>query len=110
MMTEVLYQKLVRDNIPDLIREEGNTPVVRTLDDQEFEECLREKLREETEEFLENCCLEELSDLLEVLEGFSQLHHWSDWEIQRAKQNKAEDRGAFRERVYLEKVIKGGNT
>ncbi len=104
-MAERVYHKLVRDNIPDIIREQGETPVIRTLDDGEYEACLQTKLREEVEEFLLECNLDELSDILEVLEAFSKLHGWTDGEIQKVRRDKAERRGSFRERVFLEKVI-----
>lgn len=104
-MKERVYNKLVRDNIPDIIREGGETPVIRTLEDGEYRECLGKKLREEVEEFLQESNLDELSDILEVLEALANLEGWTDGEIQRTRRNKAESRGAFRERVFLEKVI-----
>lgn len=104
-MAERVYNKLVRDNIPDIIREQGETPVVRTLGDEEYEACLHKKLREEVEEFLSESTLDELSDILEVLEALAGFHGWTDGEIQKARRDKAEARGAFRERVFLEKVI-----
>ena len=82
-MAERVYNKLVRDNIPDLIRENGETPVIRTLDDGEYAACLAEKLREEVEEFLADSNLDELSDILEVLEALAGLHGWTDGEIQK---------------------------
>lgn len=106
-MAERLYNKLVRDNIPDIIRDKGETPVIRTLDDEEYGACLREKLREEIEEFLQETNLDELSDVLEVLEAMATLQGWTDGEIQKARRDKAEARGAFRERVFLEKVVEG---
>ena len=51
-MKERVYNKLVRDNIPDIIRQQGETPVIRTLEDGEFLRCLEGKLWEEVEEFL----------------------------------------------------------
>ena len=104
-MKERIYNKLVRDNIPDVIREKGNTPVVRALEDGEFLRCLGEKHREETEEFLEDQNLEELGDILEVLEAMAHVHGWTDGEIRHAKEEKAQRRGSFRERVFLEKVV-----
>lgn len=35
-MKEHIYNKLVRDNVPDIIREQGGTPVIRTLGDEEY--------------------------------------------------------------------------
>ncbi len=104
-MAERVYNKLVRDNIPDIIREQGETPVIRTLNDEDYRNALAEKLREEGEVFLAETILFELSDVLAVLEGMSALQGWTDGEIQKACQNKRENRGAFRERIFLEKVI-----
>lgn len=105
-MKEQLYNKLVRDNIPDLIREQGETPVIRTLNDEDYALCLAEKLREEVEEFLAESNLDELSDILEVLEALASLYGWTDAEIQKVRRDKAEARGAFRERIFLEKIIR----
>ena len=57
------------------------------------------------EEFLADSNLDELSDILEVLEALAGLHGWTDGEIQKVRRDKAERRGAFRERVFLEKVL-----
>ena len=61
-MKEHIYNKLVRDNVPDIIREQGGTPVIRTLGDEEYVQCLENKLREEVGEFLEERTLDELGD------------------------------------------------
>ena len=107
-MKERVYNKLVRDNIPDIIRQQGKTPVIRTLEDGVFLRCLEGKLREEMEEFLAEKNLNELGDILEVLEAMAHLQGWTDGEIRRAKEEKAQRNGAFRERVFLEKVLEEG--
>lgn len=104
-MKERVYNKLVRDSIPDIIQEKGETPVFRTLDDREFARCLEEKLREEVEEFLAEKSLGELGDILEVLEELAHSLGWTDREIRQAKDEKAQRNGVFRERLFLEKVI-----
>ena len=104
-MKERVYNKLVRDSIPDIIQEKGETPVFRTLDDGEFARCLEEKLREEVEEFLTEKSLGELGDILEVLEELAHSLGWTDREIRQAKDEKAQRNGVFRERLFLEKVI-----
>ena len=94
-MKEHIYNKLVRDNVPDIIREQGGTPV----------QCLENKLREEVGEFLEERTLDELGDIIEVLEELAHLQGWTDWEIRHARSEKAQRNGIFRERIFLEKVL-----
>jgi predicted house-cleaning noncanonical NTP pyrophosphatase (MazG superfamily) len=64
--------KLVRDNILDIIRAEGLDPIIHVADDQEFAAQLRAKLNEEVDEFLtSDDDLEELADILEVLHALA---------------------------------------
>lgn len=98
-MKEHIYNKLVRDNVPDIIREQGGTPVIRTLGDEEYVQCLENKLREEVGEFLEERTLDELGDIIEVLEELAHLQGWTDWEIRHARSEKAQRNGIFRERA-----------
>lgn len=49
----MMYQKLVRDNIPAIIEKNGETCVTRKLTDKEYETALAEKLQEEVKELLE---------------------------------------------------------
>lgn len=46
----MMYQKLVRDNIPAIIEKNGETCVTRTLSDKEYEDALMNKLQEEVAE------------------------------------------------------------
>ena len=63
---ETIYRKLVRDNIPEIIAAKGQTPVVRTLCNNEYINALNRKLYEEVSEYLDDNCLEELCDIFEV--------------------------------------------
>lgn len=44
---ERIYNKLVRDNIPNIIKEKGETPITRILNDNEYKKELENKLYEE---------------------------------------------------------------
>lgn len=44
---EQIYNKLVRDNIPNIISKNGETPITRVLSDVEYKEELERKLYEE---------------------------------------------------------------
>jgi predicted house-cleaning noncanonical NTP pyrophosphatase (MazG superfamily) len=57
--------KLVRDEIPAVIREHDEEPTVRTVDGDEYSERRIEKLEAEVTEYRESRDVPELADLLE---------------------------------------------
>jgi len=65
-MKEV-YNKLVRDKIPQLIEESGKRVHVRQPDSVALRHYAFKKLREEVEEFIENPCAEEAADVMEIM-------------------------------------------
>jgi predicted house-cleaning noncanonical NTP pyrophosphatase (MazG superfamily) len=94
--------KLVRDRIPEIMREAGVTPIIRTASSEEYFRLLKEKLVEEANEFLESENMEELADVYEVLINI--IKHkglkYDDIEILRTAKNK--ERGSFNKRIVLE--------
>lgn len=50
---EKVYNKLVRDNIPEIIMNDGEYPVIRVLNDEEYKKELERKLLEEYKEVIE---------------------------------------------------------
>ena len=98
------YGKLVRDNIPDIIKTQGKTPVIRILSDEEYLACLKEKLVEEVGEFQADTCLEEFCDILEVLDAIKAHMGFSDVSIQDSKNSKRLKNGGFEKRLFLEEV------
>lgn len=64
------FNKLVRDKIPEIIKNNNETPITRILSDEEYKIELEKKLYEEYQEVLESSGenrLEELADMLEVM-------------------------------------------
>ena len=47
------HQKLVRDLIPQLIEDGGNEAITRILEQEEYIQALKDKLKEEVHEYLE---------------------------------------------------------
>ena len=75
---EIIYNKLVRDKIPNIIKEKGETPVVRVLDEIEYKNELEKKLYEEYKEVIQasgDDRLEELADMLEVIRALAKLEN-----------------------------------
>ena len=97
----MIYNKLVRDKIPEIIEAGGETPVTRILDDEEYKLCLEEKLNEEVAEFHRDQNAEELADILEVLFALNESLGYSRQELMDVYQQKHEKRGGFSQRIYL---------
>lgn len=103
-MKTVEYHKLVRDKIPEIIRNGGNECRTRILAETEYLACLEQKLSEELNEYLQSGQLEELADLLEVMKAVTEAKG-SSWEaLEEIRAKKEEKRGAFREKILLESV------
>ena len=67
-MKKLLYHKLVRDKMPEIIETHAKQYSIRQLDDEELTRYSFKKLREEVQEFIENPCAEEAADILEIFE------------------------------------------
>lgn len=96
------YNKLVRDKVTDIIEMKGERAVFHIASDVEYHEKLREKLREEVEEFLSDESISELADILEVLEAFVEYKEFKPEDVAGEKGKKAEKRGAFTKRIILD--------
>lgn len=95
------YNKLVRDNIPRIIAEQGDIPVTRILNEEAYALCLERKLDEEVGEYHRDKNTEELADILEVVFALAELHGCTREELLAICQNKHDLRGGFRDRVFL---------
>jgi len=104
-MITTKYRKLVRDNIPEVIKKRGKRPIVRVLSDVEYKHFLGKKLLEEVHEYIEDGCVEEFCDILEVLDAIKTSMNFLDADIERVKSEKAIQNGKFEKRLFLEDVI-----
>ena len=103
-----IYNKLVRDNIPEIIKNNGETPIISILDDKRYKEELEKKLYEEYNEVLEASGMdriEELADMLEVIIALAKLENKTLDDVVEIQKQKLKKRGAFDKKIYLEKVI-----
>lgn len=98
------YKKLVRDKIPQIIKSNGEEPITRILDDEEYLKELNIKLTEEVKEYLEDANVEELADIVEVIYGILDVKNITLEEFENIRKSKVEKRGAFKERIFLDYV------
>lgn len=103
-----VYEKLVRDGIPNLIASQGKDFKTRILESKEYITELRKKLKEESEEYFRAVsneeALEELADMLEVIQALAETHGSNSAELEELRAEKAEHRGGFKERIFLIEV------
>ncbi len=85
-------KKLVRDNIPQIIKAKGGQVKMHVATKAEYWQKLKEKLREEVEEFITSESPEELADILEVIDAIYTFK----------KIDKRRERGGFAKRIILE--------
>ena len=98
------HNKLVRDKIPEIIQKAGKTPVTHILSEEEYMTELDKKLNEECAEYQADKSIEELADMLEVMYAIAEARGWSVSELEAVRREKAEKRGAFERRIFLERV------
>ena len=100
-----IYNKLVRDNIPEIMINNGARPVTKILEDKEYYEELKKKLLEETKEFLESDEIKEIADIEEVILAILKCKNTSFEEIEKIRKEKVIKRGSFDKKIFLEKEI-----
>lgn len=103
-----VYNKLVRDKIPEIINDDNRKAIVKILNDDDYLKELNKKLQEEVKEYLDDNNVEELADIVEVIYGILNAKSVSINEFENIRKGKVEKRGAFQQKIFLEKVIEDG--
>ncbi|WP_174590897.1 nucleoside triphosphate pyrophosphohydrolase [Methanocella conradii] len=93
--------KLVRDKVPDIIRESGREPVVKPISGEGLKKALKDKLVEEAVELKNsNDLYDELADVLEVVEALIEQYGLDRQKLEEARKEKLHRAGGFK-RGYL---------
>ncbi len=103
-MPRQVYDKLIRDRIPEIIRATGKTCAVQTLSADDFEAALRAKLVEESGEAstaAPDQLLAELADIYEVMDALMTLHNIDHDAVFAEQECRREARGGFARRLQL---------
>ncbi len=102
------YHKLVRDRIPEIIRQSGIECETAVLSDAEYRQALRHKLIEEAAEVAEANADElvgELADLYEVIDALMASYDISENCILNAQAKRRENRGGFAQKIMLLRTL-----
>ena len=100
----IVYNKLVRDRIPEIIEASGKRCKVQVLDEEAYLRMIDAKLDEELAEYRKDQNLEELADLLEVIYAAAAVRGCSAEQLEKLRAEKAEKRGRFLKRLLLLEV------
>lgn len=100
----IIYNKLIRDKIPQIMEAKGKEFTIHALTNEEFEKELKNKLSEELQEFNQATPqeeIEELADMVEVIYAYLKHKGVSIEEFERVRLNKQEKRGGFEKKLFL---------
>lgn len=105
---KIIHNKLVRDNIPEIIQKANKTPNIRILDNDDYLYYLKLKLVEEAKEASNTNnndeLINELADVVEVIEAIIKTTNIAIEDINNAKISKANKNGQFNKKIFLESV------
>lgn len=97
----MVYNKLVRDKIPEIIESKGGKAEIRVLSDEEYAFYLEAKLDEEVGEYHRDQNPEELADILEVVYALAANLGVSQEKLHEIYQRKHDSRGGFEKKLLL---------
>ena len=100
-----IYNKLVRDSIPEQIEKSGDICIHCVLEDEdEYRFALDEKLDEEIVDYQITKDISELSDVLEVIHAIVEARGLTFEEFDQMRLKKREQRGGFSKRILVKEI------
>jgi predicted house-cleaning noncanonical NTP pyrophosphatase (MazG superfamily) len=100
-----IYNKLVRDRIPEIIENSGAECKIKILSDDEYLKMIDAKLDEELLEYHKDENIEELADILEVVRAAAIARGYTIEELERVRAKKYETRGGFEKKILLIETV-----
>lgn len=94
--------KLVRDNVPDIMRMIGKHPETHLAVGKEFEDLLIAKLEEELKEVKEGRNIEEIADLIEVCYTLAKEYGTNEDKLNIIRKEKTIKNGGFNKKIILD--------
>jgi len=96
-----IYNKLVRDNIPEIIEKDHKECNIRILEKEEYFVELNKKLDEEIKEYKEKYSIEELVDVQEIINSIVKVKGYSLEEFNKIRKTKKMKNGGFDKKLFL---------
>ena len=108
---QIVYRKLVRDKIPDIIKKDGKRPFVEKAGGVNYDRALGRKILEEAGELFSEWTkcdaagiLKESADMLEVLLTVLEGYGLSFKDLTAERKRRACQRGRFEKKLFLESI------
>ena len=98
------HNKLVRDKIPEIIKNNREIPITHIASEDEYWQKLKEKLQEEVNEFTKEGNDEEIADILEVIYAICDYKKIDKKELELLRKKKVEERGGFKNKIILDET------
>ena len=104
-MSTKIYNKLVRDRIPEIIEASGAECKTQILSDEEYLKMIDAKLDEELAEYHKDQNIEELADMLEVIYAAAVARGHTLEQLEAVRAEKATKRGGFKKKILLVETV-----
>ncbi|MEK7557972.1 MAG: nucleoside triphosphate pyrophosphohydrolase [Patescibacteria group bacterium] len=104
-----IYNKLVRDKIPEIIKREKRNPIIEVLSKEKFIIELFKKLLEESKELIKTKnnkteLIKEIGDVYEVIDAIINYYKINKKEVVSLKKERKTNRGGFNKRIFLKSI------
>ena len=102
-----IYNKLIRDKIPEIIEKDGVSYKTRVLKQGEYKRELLKKIVEESQEVLETNgnkkeLVKEIGDVQEIITYLIKVFNLDKKEIEKIRKKRKKSRGGFDKKIFLE--------
>ena len=94
--------KLVRDKIPQIIKNNGDKSVFHIASDEEYGSKLNEKLIEEVNEWSSSQTIGEMADIFEVITAILENNKRSIEKVADVQNDKRNEKGSFKNKIILD--------
>ena len=96
-----IYNKLVRDKIPDIIKSKGEDCKFEVLNDEDYKDFLDKKLNEEVAEYQSSKSLSELADIIEVVYTIAKTRGFTQEQMEELRILKKKSKGDYSKGILL---------
>ena len=110
-ISDIIYRKLVRDKIPEIIKKHSKLPFTRKIEGKAYHTAVGQKILEEAYELFSkwvkedtNGVLKESADMLEIILAALKEHGYELNDLLKERLDRIKERGSFKKRIFLENV------